>query len=80
MDRRGWACEIVDFINLDIEGKRDVMANQFKMLVVEQMLDILAIAGEKIVDAQDACALGEQLFTKMRANKSRSPGNQDATA
>jgi hypothetical protein len=79
MDRRSWACKIVDLVNLDIEWERYVMPNQFKMLVVEQMPDILSIAGEKIVDAYNVCALGEQLFTKMRANKSRSPGNQDAT-
>ena len=51
MNRRSWACQIVDLINLDIERKRHVVTDQFKMFVVEQVLDILPVTGEEIVDA-----------------------------
>ena len=51
MNWRGRACQIVDLVDLDIERKRHVMTDQFKMFVVEQVLDILPIAGEEIVDA-----------------------------
>jgi hypothetical protein len=53
------------------------MTDQFKMLVVKQVFNILPITGEKIIDAEDVRALGEQLFAKMRAKKPRPASNQD---
>src|SRR4051794_12499325 len=57
MNRGGGAGEIVDFVNFDIERKCDVMAHQFKPIVVEQMFDVPAAAGEEIIDTQDVRAL-----------------------
>ena len=51
MNWRGRACQIVDLIDLDIERKRHVVTDQFKMFVVEQVLDIPPVTGEEIVDA-----------------------------
>jgi hypothetical protein len=50
MVRGGGAGEIVDFVDFDVERKRHVVTYEFEPLVVEQRQDIVARAGEKIVD------------------------------
>ena len=52
------------------------MADEFKALVVEQMLDIVPGAGEEIVQADDLRALRQEPFTKVRAQKTRPAGHQ----
>src|SRR5205807_3691118 len=53
VDRRSWASEIVNLVDLHIKRKRDIMPDHLKMFVIEQMLDVASCAGEKIVDADD---------------------------
>ena len=60
--RGGCACEIVDFIDFDVERKRHVMTHEFKPLVVEKLQDVVARAREEIVDAQYVMAIGQQAF------------------
>jgi hypothetical protein len=60
MDRRGWAGEIVDFIDLDIEREGDIVPDDFKMSVIKQMLDIATRAGEEIVCADHDGTIRQQ--------------------
>lgn len=57
VNRRGRAGEIIDFIDLDIERKGDVVADQLKSGIAQEMADIRLGAGEKIVDAQYLMAI-----------------------
>ena len=52
VDRRRRARKIVDFVDLDIERKRDVMSHQFEARIIRQMRDVRFCAGEEIVHAQ----------------------------
>jgi hypothetical protein len=63
--RGGWAGEIVDFIDFDVERKRHVVTHEFKPLVVEKRRDVVARACEEIVDAQYILAIGEQAFAQI---------------
>jgi hypothetical protein len=65
MNRRCRAGKIVDLIDLEIDRERHVVADKFEMLVIEQVLDIGARSGEKIVEAQNVGALIEQAFAKV---------------
>ena len=76
MDGRGRAREIVDLVDLDIERKGHVVPHQLETLVIEKMLDIVPAAGVKIVDTQNICPPREPL-AKMRAEKTRAPGDQN---
>ena len=49
------------------------MADEFKALMVEQMLDIVPGACEEIVQADDLRALRQKSFTKVRAKKPDPP-------
>ena len=62
MDRRSRAGEIVNFVDFNIERKSDVVAKQFKRLVVEQMGDVAPCPGEKIVDAEHVVSGVKQTF------------------
>ena len=48
MDRRGRAGEIVDLVDLDIERKRDVVAQQLEMRIVEQIAMLCARPVKKL--------------------------------
>lgn len=43
---------MVDLIDLDVEPFVDVMADEFKTVVVEKRLDIALLTGDEVVDAQ----------------------------
>ena len=53
VDGRRWACQVIDLVYFHIERERNVMPDHFEVLVIKQMLDITARAGEEIVDADD---------------------------
>ena len=54
------------------------MAHQLEALVVQQMCDIAAGAGEEIVDAQHFMAARQQRLAQVRAEKARAAGDQNA--
>ena len=60
VNRRRRTGEIVDLVDFNVERECDVVTCQFEMLVVQEMLNVLAGAGEKIVRAKDIRALCEQ--------------------
>jgi hypothetical protein len=47
-----WACKIEDFVNFDIQGKGNVVSEQFKARIPTQVRDIAANACVEIVDTQ----------------------------
>jgi hypothetical protein len=48
------------------------------MLLIKQVLDILAGAGEKIIDAEHISALRQKPLAKVRAKKSCPAGHQNS--
>ena len=77
MNGRRGASEIENLVHLDEERMGDVVAQELETLVVEEMLDVAPRAGEKI-NAQDLLPPRQQLFTKMRAEKSCASRDQNA--
>ena len=49
VDGRGRTGQIVDFIYFDIQGKSDVVAQQFKMGIIEQMLQVVLPVGHNFL-------------------------------
>jgi hypothetical protein len=70
--------EVIDFIDLNVERERDVVAHQLEMLVIEKMLNVLASAGEKVIGAENVSAVREKALSKMRAKKPSPSGNQNS--
>ena len=79
MNWRGWAGQIVYFIDLDKEGVRYVVSKQFKILIPKQMLYIAPRACVKIVDTENLISVCDQLIRQMGAKETGSPRNQNAT-
>ena len=52
---------MVDLINFDIEGKRNVMAQQLKSLIRQQVADVVFRARIEIVDTEHFVTLVEQI-------------------
>jgi hypothetical protein len=80
MDGRGRTGQIVDLIDLEIDWEGHIVPDEFKMFLFEQMFDVAARTGEKIVEANDVGAFRQQSFAQMRAEKSGTAGNQGCVA
>jgi hypothetical protein len=75
MDWRGWTGKIVDLVYLEQNGFNDIVTDQLKARVIEEWKDVLAPAGEEVVEANDIMAFADQTLTKMRANKAGTAGD-----
>ena len=69
MDRRGRARQVVNLIDLQIKWERDVMADEFKMFVIEEVLDVTSGAGKEVVNTEDQRTVCKQMPTQMRAEE-----------
>jgi hypothetical protein len=79
VDRRSRAGEVVDFVDLDIERKRHIVAQQLETRVAEQMADVLLAAREEVVDADDIVPVGQEAITQVRAEKTGAAGDQHSS-
>jgi hypothetical protein len=78
MDRRRRAGQIVDLVDFEIERKSHIVPDYFETMMIEHTLDVATCCGEIIINTNDASALLEQTFAKVRAEKSGSASDQDA--
>jgi hypothetical protein len=53
VNRRCWAGKVVDLVDLQHDGLNNVVANQLKVGVVQEVSDVLLAAGEEVVKADD---------------------------
>ena len=63
----GRAREVIDLIGLQVQGEADVMTDNLKIGVIQQMDNISLLSREKVVDAYDFIAFFKQTLTKMTA-------------
>jgi hypothetical protein len=74
----GGAGEVVDLVDLELEGVADVVADEFEAVVVEEVLDVAFSAGEEVVEADDFVAFVEEAFAEVGAEEAGSAGDEDA--
>lgn len=65
MRGRGRAREIVDAVHLELERIDDVVADQLKSLVSDEMLNIGLSTGEEVVQANHVVSLLDETFAKV---------------
>ena len=63
----GGAGEVVDLVDLELEGVDHIMANQLEVGIGKQVRDIRFPAGEEVIEADDFVTFVEKAFTKMGA-------------
>ena len=54
--------QVVKFIYFYIKRERNVMSNDFKIAIIQQMIDVLFCAGKEIVYADDVVAVAQQML------------------
>ena len=77
MYRGGGTGEIVYFVALNIERKSHIVADEFKLFIIEQMVDIAFCAGEKIVCTNNFIPLCQKCFAQMGTEKTAAAGDKD---
>jgi len=78
MRRGGGAGEVVDLIDLELEGVDDVVTDQFERGMADEVEDVAFAAGEKVVEADDFVAFMEKPLAEVGAKESRTTGDQNA--
>jgi hypothetical protein len=79
-DRRCGTCEVVDLVDLDLERKGDVVAQELEPCVIAQMFNVPLAACEEIVDTDDVVTLRNQPVDQMGTEESGAAGYQYALA
>jgi len=65
-------------VELDDDRLGDVVAEQLEAMVVEQVIDVAALPGEEVVEAQDLVPHAEQTLAQVRADEASAAGHEDA--
>lgn len=80
MHGRGRTGEVINFIDLNIERKSNIVAQKLKAVVLVKMFDIAFRPRKQIVHAKNIMALIEKMVDQMRPNKSRTSGDKNSFA
>jgi hypothetical protein len=79
MRRRSRACQIVDFINRQIERMHNVMANEAECVVAQQIAQVFDTPRGKIIDTDNEITFAQEPFAKMRTQEPCSASNENTT-
>ena len=80
VDGRSRAGQVVDLVDLDVEREGDVVAHELEVGVVEQMQDVVLGAGEKVIEAEDIVAVGEQALAEVGTEEAGAAGDEGTGA
>src|SRR5262245_37464879 len=75
--RRGTG-EVVDLIDFKPQRMRDIVADEFKVRLVQQMLDVRLLAGEEVVNANDIIAARDEPIAEVRPEEAGAASDEDA--
>src|SRR3954470_6805962 len=78
IDRAGRRSEMENVIKLLFRQEnevRDVMFDETITVVAGEVFDVVEIAGDKVVDGDNAMPFGQEPIGQMRAEKTRSSGD-----
>jgi hypothetical protein len=78
--RRRGTREVVDLLDLELEGVDDVVADEFKIWIRQQVRDVPLLAGEEIIEADDLVAVVQEPVAEVRAEKAGAAGDENAHA
>src|SRR6185369_17094888 len=67
--RRSRTREVIDLIDFEEYRLGDVVTQQLEALIVEQVKNVFAPAGEEVVEAEHLVAFADESLTKMRSDK-----------
>ena len=70
--------QVVDLVDLHIEGIGNVMTHELEMMVVEQRLYIVLRPGEEVVHAEDGVTLVQQPVAEVGTQKAGAASNKNA--
>ena len=78
MGRRGRAGEVVNLIDLEFVWIADIVPDQLKARISQQVLNIPLPSGEEIIEAEDLMPFVQEPFTEMGAEEAGTAGNENA--
>ena len=73
--RRGEMKNVIEFFFRQENEIRDVVLDEAVILVAGEMLDVVEIAGDEIIDRDDAMTFRQQPIGQMRPKKTRATGD-----
>ena len=76
VDGRCGTSEVVNFVDLDVEGEGNVMAQQLEVGMSDEMRDVVLGPRKEIVDADDVVTTGQETLAEVRPQEAGASGNQ----
>ena len=78
MDGRRGTGQVVDLVHVDEDRLGHIVPDHLEILKVEQMLDVLAAAGEEVVETDDVRPLGQEALAQVGPEEAGTAGNQNS--
>jgi hypothetical protein len=78
MHRRSGTGEVVDLVHLDMQRKRDVVADRLEIGLRKKRRDQRPASGEIVVGTEHVMSFGHQPRTQMTADEPRASRHEDA--
>jgi hypothetical protein len=75
--RRGGAGEVVDPVDRKENRNYHVVADEFEAGAADQVGDVVAAAGEEVVETDDVVAVLEESLAEVRADEARASGDEN---
>lgn len=76
MRRGGRAGEVVDAVNLSLEGVNDIVTEELETRVAEEVSDVGFAPGKEVVHAKDIMTFIEKAFAEMGAEETGPAGDE----
>ena len=77
MDGRGRTGEVVDLVDLQVDGVDDVVADELEAPMPQEVAYVVLAAREEVVEAQDVVTFRDQAVAQMGAEKTGPPRDED---
>jgi len=78
MNRTGGASQVIDPVDFEENGIDNIVPDKLEAVVIQQVLDIPLMAGEKVIQANYLVALLNKPAAEMGAQEAGTAGNQDS--
>ena len=75
LNRGRWASEIINFVDLNIQRKRDIVTDELETGVLVQVLNVAFAACKEVINADYLVSFLKKSINEMRPEKSGSAGN-----
>jgi hypothetical protein len=74
--RRGWTSQVIDLVHLDVNRKRNIVANDLEARVAQEVRHVSFGAGKEVIKADHLVAILKEPLTQVGPQKASPSGHK----